>query len=112
MGTVTYADLSNPDNQQTNYMFNISEAFTTDATFKEGAGHTYGAGVNVCRTADGYWDALVGSTVTGIKGNAEKIFRTGNVNITAKDIGIHNPEVVSDSEPSDQETGAFWMKAY
>ena len=112
MGTVTFADLSNPDNRQTNYMFNISEAFTTDDTFKEGAGHTYGAGVNVCRTADGYWDALVGSTVTGVKGNAETTYRTGNVNITAKDIGIPNPEVVSESEPTDQETGAFWMQSY
>ena len=112
MGTVTYEDLSNPDYQQTNYMFNISEPFTTDDTFKEGAGHSYGAGVNVCRTADGYWDALVGSTVTGIKGNAETSFRTGNVNITAKDIGIPNPEVVSESEPTNQETGAFWMLSY
>lgn len=87
MGTITFADLGNPDNQVSKYMFNISDAFTTDATFKEGAGHYYGAGTNVYRTDDGYWDALAGSTVTGIKGEKETTYRQGNVNITPDDIG-------------------------
>ena len=61
MGTITFADLSNPDNQVAKYMFNISDEFVTDETFKEGAGYEYAAGTNVYRTSDGYWDCFAGS---------------------------------------------------
>lgn len=64
MGTISFADLSLSANQIEKYMFNISDDFVTDATFKEGAGHSFPAGTNVFRTNDGYWDCLAGSFQT------------------------------------------------
>lgn len=86
MGTITFAQLATSP-KQAGYMYNISDAFTTDSTFKEGAEHDYPAGTNVYYTADGYWDCLAGIIVTGVKGNAESSYRTGNVNITPANIG-------------------------
>lgn len=69
MGTVTFANLNNQD-KEPGYMYNISDAFTTDATFKEGAGHSYPAGTNVYWTADdpGMWDCLAGAQVVSVNG--------------------------------------------
>lgn len=64
MGTITAEELALEQNQVNKYMFNISNDFVTDNTFKEGAGHSYPAGVNVFRTNDGYWDCLAGSFQT------------------------------------------------
>ena len=64
MGTIPFADLSLELNQVNKYMFNISNDFVTDDTFKEGAGHSFPAGTNVYRTNDGYWDCLAGSFQT------------------------------------------------
>ena len=86
MGTITYEELA-LQTKQSGYMYNISNEFTTDDTFKEGAGFTYPAGTNVYYTYDGYWDCLAGTLVTGIKGRKEVIYRKGNVNITPDDIG-------------------------
>ena len=86
MGTITYEELA-LQTKQSGYMYNISNEFTTDDTFKEGAGFTYPAGTNVYYTYDGYWDCLAGTLVTGIKGRKEIIYRKGNVNITPDDIG-------------------------
>ncbi len=92
MGTITFAELSNIDNQVEGYLFNISDEFTTDDTFKEGAGHLYGAGTNIYRTADGYWDAMVSSAVLGVKGASESSYRQGCVNITPENIGAINAD--------------------
>ncbi len=88
MGTITFAELSDPINQVSKYMFNISDAFTSDERFTDGGGIYYGAGNNVVYTADGMWDALAASAVTGVKGTAETEYRQGNVNISPEDIGI------------------------
>lgn len=93
MGTITFAEL--PDTSKAGYMYNISDQFTTTARFKEGSGHTIPAGTNVYYTADGYWDCMAGSPVTGVKGNAESSYRTGNVNITPANIGLGNVPNVS-----------------
>ena len=85
MGTITFSQLET-STKQSGYMYNISDEFTTDDTFKEGAGYTYPAGTNVYYTADGYWDCLAGTQVTGVKGNAESSYRKGNVNITPENI--------------------------
>ena len=69
------------------YLYNIKDNFVTDDTFKTGAGIEYPAGTNVYYTADGFWDCLVGTTVTGVKGDSEANYRKGNVNITAADVG-------------------------
>ncbi len=46
-GTVTYANLPTPAKANLGYMYNVSDAFTTDARFVDGAGKKYEAGANV-----------------------------------------------------------------
>ena len=90
MGTITYSELATLKESGTvgtGYLYNISDNFTTDETFKVGAGKEYDAGTNVYYTADGYWDCLAGATVTGVKGGAETVYRKGNVDITVENIG-------------------------
>ena len=90
MGTITYSELATLKEGGavgTGYLYNISDNFTTDETFKMGAGVEYTAGANVYFTADGYWDCLAGATVTGVKGGAETVYRKGNVDITVENIG-------------------------
>ena len=86
MGTITFSQLESQTKVK-GYMYNISDEFVTDETFREGAGLTFPAGSNVYWTTDGYWDVLAGSPVTGVKGDKETTFRRGNVNITSDDIG-------------------------
>lgn len=143
MGTITFSQLINlpVQSKQSGYMYNISDSFTTNDTFKEGVGFTYPAGTNVYYTYDGYWDCLAGTMVTGIKGNAESSFRKGNVNITMSNLGYGNVEnkssedirneitkdnvtnalgytpsyeVISETEPepTKQNIGDFWLQVY
>ena len=44
------------------YMYNITDAFTTDARFDEGAGVKCSAGTNIVWDANGKWDILISST--------------------------------------------------
>lgn len=46
-GTVTYANLPTPTKANLGYMYNVSDAFTTDARFVDGASKKYEAGANV-----------------------------------------------------------------
>lgn len=46
-GTMAYASLPTPTKANLGYMYNVSDAFTTDAHFVEGAGKKYDAGANV-----------------------------------------------------------------
>lgn len=46
-GTVAYTSLPTPAKANLGYMYNVSNAFTTDARFVEGAGKEYAAGANV-----------------------------------------------------------------
>ena len=69
------------------FLYNIKDGFVTDDTFKEGAGVEYAAGTNVYYTADNFWDCLSGTAVVGIKGENESVYRIGNVNITADNVG-------------------------
>lgn len=96
MGTIPFSQLSSQP-KQPGYLYNISDAFTTDDTFKEGEGHTYPEGTNVYYTADGFWDCLAGTCVAGVKGNAESVYRKGNVNITPADIGLGNVNNTADA---------------
>ena len=59
MGTVTFAELANVE-KATGYVYNISDDFVTDESFREGAGRSYTAGVNVYYTANGQWDCFGG----------------------------------------------------
>lgn len=90
MGTVEYAELATlleNGKVESGHLYTISDNFVTDETFKKGAGVEYTAGTNVYYTGDGYWDCLVGTIVTGVKGDNETYYRKGNVNITAENIG-------------------------
>jgi hypothetical protein len=46
-GTVTYANLPTPAKANLGYMYNVSDAFTTDSRFVDGASKKYNAGANV-----------------------------------------------------------------
>ena len=98
MGTVTFANLPGVVNATEGDMYNVSDQFTTTSAFKEGSGVVVPAGSNVYKTADGYWDVLAGSPVTGVKGNAETYYRKGNVNITPANIGLGNVPNVSTND--------------
>lgn len=84
-GTITFSNL--PESPMVGYMYNISDDFTTDSRFEDGAGIFYRAGANVYWTSGGKWDVLVGTQVTGVKGDSEHTYRIGNVNITADNVG-------------------------
>ena len=87
MGTITFDELSLPENQTKGFMFDISDSFVSDVRFKDGGGISYGAGNNVIYTAEGKWDVLASSDVSGVKGNKETFYRQGFVNITPENIG-------------------------
>ena len=93
MGTISFEELTS-QTKESGYMFNISDEFESDNTFKDGGGIKYPAGTNVYYTADGYWDCLAGSLISGIKGNAESEYRCGFVNITPENIGSYDKESV------------------
>ena len=86
MGTIPFSELGK-QTVQAGYMYNISDDFTSDDTFKDGAGIKYPAGSNVYYTADNLWDCLAGASVFGVKGNKESTYRKGMVNITHEDVG-------------------------
>ncbi len=46
-GTVTFAQLPTPSAATLGFVYNVSDAFVTNASFAEGAGKSYGAGANV-----------------------------------------------------------------
>lgn len=85
MGTVTFSQLES-QTKVPGYMYNISDAFTTDSSFKEGAGFRYPSGTNVYRTADDFWDCLAGTSVVLVNG------QTGAVTITPESIGAIDDE--------------------
>ncbi len=60
MGTVSFSELSIIE-KVTGYVYNISDDFITDDTFREGAGKPYTAGTNVYCTASGHWDCFGGA---------------------------------------------------
>lgn len=62
MGTIKFSELATAE-KEVGYMYNISTNFTTDDTFREGAGNTYQAGTHVYWIGAGKWDCLVGMTV-------------------------------------------------
>lgn len=62
MGTIKIEDLPYVG-KEVGYMYNISNDFITDATFKR-AGETYAAGTYVYCTNEGFWDCLVGITMS------------------------------------------------
>ncbi len=62
MGTVAFANLPTTG-MAAGWMYNISDAFTSDNRFKDGGGKSYPAGTNVYVTADLMWDCFAGALV-------------------------------------------------
>ena len=60
IGTITFVELESAE-KVIGYVYNISDDFTTDDSFREGAGKSYTAGTNVYYTANGQWDCLGGA---------------------------------------------------
>lgn len=64
-GTVAFASLPTASAANLGWVYNISDAFTTTASFVEGAGYSYGAGTNVVCVDAGSgaykWDVLAGT---------------------------------------------------
>lgn len=85
-GTITFAELPGLLDAEDGWMYNISDAFTTDARFKEGSGVSVAAGSNVYKTVDNQWDILAGSPVTRVAG------KTGDVTLDKSDVGLGNVE--------------------
>lgn len=96
-GTVAFEDLPPLSEVETNWMYNISNEFTTTSDFVEGAGNVMPIGTNVYKTSAGKWDCFAGSPVTGVKGANENTYRKGNVNITKANIGLGNVDNTSDA---------------
>lgn len=98
MGTVTFENLP-ASGMKRGWMYNVSNDFTSDSRFEDGAGIKYKAGSNAYYTAGGKWDVLTGSHVTGVKGSAETNYRSGDVNITKANVGLGNvPNVTTNNQ--------------
>ena len=100
MGTVSFVNLPALSDAGSGWMYNVSDQFSTTGDFNEGAGKVIPAGANVYKTADGKWDVLAGTPVTTVNG------QTGNVNITAENIGA-----ISKSGDSSSTTVTFEQAA-
>jgi len=63
-GSIAFADRPTPGSAYEGFVYNVTDAFTTDSTFVEGAGNSYPAGTNiVCINTTGTtykWDVLAG----------------------------------------------------
>ena len=62
-GSIAFADLPVPSAANLGYVYDVTDAFTTTAAFKEGSGKAYPAGTNVAvvQSGDSYlWDILSG----------------------------------------------------
>lgn len=62
-GSIAFADLPVPSAANLGYVYDVTDAFTTTASFKEGSGKSYPAGANVAvvQSGDSYlWDVLSG----------------------------------------------------
>jgi hypothetical protein len=101
MGTITFEELQilkENENINVGHLYNISNNFETDSDFKEGAGVAHNAGTNVYLAATGKLDCLVGMSVVGVKGDKEEIYRTGNINISAENVGAIPSDDIAEVE--------------
>lgn len=91
-GTTTFALLPSLGDSRVGALWNISDAFTTTTDFREGEGIKYGAGANVYKTVDGFWDVLSGQGVTGIRGAADNTLKHGDVVLSYANMGTNGIE--------------------
>lgn len=64
-GSISFANLPQPQEGNKGYVYNVLDDFTTTSAFLDGAGHSYGAGTNVVCVDAGSgsykWDVLAGT---------------------------------------------------
>lgn len=103
-GSRTFAALPDPSEAVCNFMYNVTDKFTTNEKFVEGAGHKYPAGTNVAvvNTAESgdpvyKYDAMPGAVDTS--GFMEKQPTATNGNFAAFD--ANGQAVDSGKKPSD-----------
>ena len=64
-GSISFANLPQPQEGNKGYVYNVLDDFTTTSAFIDGAGHSYGAGTNVVCVDAGSgsykWDVLAGT---------------------------------------------------
>ena len=87
MGTITFANIPTSGQKQ-GYTYNISDAFTTDSRFKEGAGNTYTAGTNISYTSDGYWDVLGGKMNDYLRKDGDSATNTTSFTVASTETDI------------------------
>ena len=110
-GTITFSEL---DSQQkiAGFMYHITDSFTTDSTFRQGAGIFYPSGTNVYYTADGKWDCLADieqtlndlgvysktqvDTLLGAKANSNDVYTQSQIDSKLNEInGVVNQKANS-----------------
>lgn len=64
-GSISFANLPQPQEGNKGYVYNVLDGFTTTAAFVEGEGHSHGAGTNIVCVVAGSgsykWDVLAGT---------------------------------------------------
>ena len=98
-GTITFANLPT-SNISTGDMYNISDDFTSDNRFKDGAGKTYTSGTNIYYTSDGLWDVLIGDLEKyAFKTDLEDHIRNKENphGVTKSQVGLGNVDNTSDT---------------
>lgn len=64
-GSISFANLPQPQEGNKGYVYNVLDDFTTTSAFVEGEGHSYGAGTNIVCVVAGSgsykWDVLAGT---------------------------------------------------
>lgn len=88
-GTSAFASLPTPSKALEGDVYNVSDAFTTTASFVEGVGHKYAAGTNVVVVNDRgvyKWDVLAGTVdLSGyVKADDIVAITTGEINSICK----------------------------
>lgn len=101
MGTIAFENLPTED-IKTGYMYNISNEFTSDERFKDGAVKSYPAGTNIYYTQDEKWDVLVGDlSKYAFKTDFERHQndKTNPHEVTASQVGLGNvPNVTTNDQ--------------
>lgn len=96
MGTIKFSQLFS-QTKSSGYMYNISDDFISDSTFKDGGGISYPAGTNVYYTADGFWDCLVTPSPIIVGGVVETIETIQNSIKTINDKIAEIEEILDNS---------------
>ena len=73
MGTIKFEELQSVE-QESGYVYHISDSFVTDDSFKCGAGISLTAGTNIYYTVDGYWDYFIDNNLIVKDDNEGNVF--------------------------------------